>query len=256
MAHTLYHGEPNGPSLTLLAALFEKDVEAELVAIDLASGGRHALDLGVEAQMSVEGEGAVLVADGEAMVDSVFVGQYLDDVGTGPRLFPDDALGQWRVQTFCRYIIERVAPAAAYLGVQSHLAPKLAAMDDAAFDTAMGRIASVDLADRWRAARAGEFAEEKLADSRAKIAQAVERLEQQLEGDWLLGDFSLADLEAYSWLAGIVEIVPDAFAAAPKVKAWLDRVAARPSVARALGLSKSGAPQQAWAPGPEINRWG
>ena len=31
MSTTLYHGEPNGPSLTVLATLFAKEVPAELV---------------------------------------------------------------------------------------------------------------------------------------------------------------------------------------------------------------------------------
>ena len=44
MALTLYHGEPNGPSLTVLAALFETGVEAELRYIDLARCQRHQPD--------------------------------------------------------------------------------------------------------------------------------------------------------------------------------------------------------------------
>jgi len=89
---TLYHGEPNGPSLTVLAALFAKEVEAELVHIDLASGARHTLACAQEPQvaMSVEGEGPVLVVEGEAMTDSVFIGCYLDDVGRGAKLRPAD----------------------------------------------------------------------------------------------------------------------------------------------------------------------
>ena len=43
MSMTLYHGEPNGPSLTVLATLFAKQVPARLVHIDLAAGARHAL---------------------------------------------------------------------------------------------------------------------------------------------------------------------------------------------------------------------
>ena len=43
MRMTLYHGEPNGPSLTVLATLFAKQVPAELVRIDLTRGERHAL---------------------------------------------------------------------------------------------------------------------------------------------------------------------------------------------------------------------
>src|SRR3954447_12457902 len=78
MSLTLYHGEPNGPSLTVLAALFESGLDAELVAIDLAKGERHFIaERGREVEMSIEGEGPVLVADGEPMADSVFLAQYL-----------------------------------------------------------------------------------------------------------------------------------------------------------------------------------
>ncbi|MEY2927975.1 MAG: hypothetical protein RL367_2452, partial [Pseudomonadota bacterium] len=64
------------------------------------------------------------------------------------------------------------------------------------------------------------------------------------------------DLESYGWLAGRVELVPEAFDAKPRTLAWLDRVAARPSVVRALSLATVTDPRQSWAPGPEINRWG
>ena len=43
MSMTVYHGEPNGPSLTVLAALFETGLAAALVHIDLAKGERHDL---------------------------------------------------------------------------------------------------------------------------------------------------------------------------------------------------------------------
>ena len=54
----------------------------------------------------------------------------------------------------------------------------------------------------------------------------------------------------------MAEVVPEAFADAPKTNAWLERVKARDSVQRALALSRTGEPQRSWAPGPEINRWG
>jgi glutathione S-transferase len=256
MTMTLYHGEPNGPSLTVLAALFESGAEADLVAIDLAGGERHAsAPLGREAEMSIEGEGPVLVADGEAMADSVFLAQYLDEA-SGGALQPVDPYARWEMEMWCRFIIERVAPAAAFLGNRAFLTPRLQAMDDAVFESLVGRIASPDLAERWRAVRKGDYPEARLDDSRAKIRLAVERLEKRIEGDWILGAFTIADLETYAWLAGMVDLVPEAFADAPKTQAWLGRVKARASVSRALTLSRSGVPLQAWAPGPEINRWG
>lgn len=251
MSLQLYHGEPNGPSFTVLAALFEKGIDAQLTRLDLAAGGRHALSCAQQplVAMSIEGEGPVLVADGEAMTDSVFIACYLDDLGADPALRPRDAYVRWEMMSWCRQVIERTAPAAAYLGCERHR-PR-------AGEAALQRIASEDLRTRWQQISAGVFEAGKLADSRGKIAQAVERIESRLDGrEWLMGDFSIADLESYAWLAGMVGIVPEAFRDRPRAQAWLARLRTRPACARALALASTPAPEACWAPGPEINRWG
>lgn len=249
MSATLFHGEPNGPSLSVLAAAFEKQVDVALRRIDLAGGERHSghVPHAMETDQSIEGEGPVLVVDGIAMADSVFLACYLDDIGPGPALRPADPYARWQVMSWCRYTIERVAPAASYLGLQAR--PPKSVPDN---------IASLDLAERWRAAADGQFDETKLADSRTKIAQATDKIEAQLADgrDWLMGEFGIADLETYAWLAGMPALVPNAFEGKPRTAAWLARVKARPSVARALSLAAESAPETIWAPGPEINRWG
>jgi GSH-dependent disulfide-bond oxidoreductase len=250
MSMTLYHGEPNGPSLTVLAALFAKQVPAQLVYIDLASGGRHALACAQAplVAMSIEGEGPVLVVDEEAMADSVFIACYLDDVGQGPALRPADAYARWEMMTWCRQMIERTAPAAAYLGCRAYPPAAVASLQS---------IGSADLRARWEQVLAGEFSEERLADSRIKIQQAVDKIEARLEGrQWLMGDFSVADIESFAWLAGMVAVEPAAFAGRPRTSAWLERMAAQPSVAKALSLARSADPATSWSVGPEINRWG
>lgn len=252
MSTTVYHGEPNGPSLTVLAALFETGVEATLIHIDLAKGRRHALDCAQqpEVSMSVEGEGPVVVVDGEGMTDSVFIACYLDDVGTsGRRLRPADPYARWEMMCWCRQLIERTAPAAAYLGLNAHpLSPD---------PEMLAKIGSADLLARWKEAAIGMYADGRLEDSRTKIVQAVDKLEARLEHRaWLMGDFSLADLESYAWLAGMVERLPSAFSNRPRVADWLQRMRARPSVAKALALARTPAPAASWVPGPEINRWG
>jgi GST-like protein len=249
MTHMLYHGEPNGPSLTVLAALFETGVEADLQRIDLVAGERHSprVPHSTEIDYSIEGEGPVLVADGTPMCDSVFIACYLDEVGDGASLRPADPYARWQMMAWCRWMIERIAPAAAYLG--THSSPPPSVPDG---------IASVDLADRWRQSVNCEFDESKLADSRAKIALAIEKIESQLEDgrEWLMGEFTIADLEAYAWLAGMQELVPEAFEGKNRAFDWLRRLEKRPSVTRALELATVERPEQVWAPGPEINRWG
>jgi GSH-dependent disulfide-bond oxidoreductase len=259
MNMTLYHGEPNGPSLTVLAALIEKSLEADLVSLDLTHAERHGpnCERNVEVDMSIEGEGPVLVVDGEAMADSVFIACFLDDVGHGPKLRPEDPYARWEVMMWCRQIIERLAPAAAFLGCKAHLSGKLHAMLEPAFDGMIRAVKSEDLKMRWKAIRDGDFPDDQIADSIAKVAQAVDKCEAKLaKSDWLMGDFSIADLETYAWLAGMVELTPETFEQAPRTVAWLERVKTRPSVQRALSIATVQNPAQVWAPGPEINRWG
>ena len=71
-----------------------------------------------------------------------------------------------------------------------------------------------------------------------------------------MGTFSIADIESYAWLAGMVPLVPEAFEARPRTTGWLARVAASPAVARALSLARTPEPAASWSVGPEINRWG
>jgi len=119
------------------------------------------------------------------------------------------------------------------------------------------RIGSVDLRARWEQIVAGKFSEDCLTDSRTKVQQAAEKIEARLDGrQWLMDTFSIADIESYAWLAGMVRLVPAAFAAKPRTTAWLERIRTSPAVARALALSRSADPAASWSVGPEINRWG
>ncbi|PVX29997.1 glutathione S-transferase family protein [Sphingomonas pokkalii] len=246
----LYHGEPNGPSLAVLAAAFETGVQVALRRIDLAAGERHGGIPGAQApelDYSVEGEGPVLVVDGVAMTDSVFLACYLDDVAGGAILRPADPYARWQVMAWCRWLVERVAPAAAYLGTAA-MPPR----------TVPVGIANADLAERWEQAVTGRCDAALLADSRAKTAAGVTRVEAQLADgrDWLFGAIGLADFETYGWLCGMAPLAAEALVGRPRTAAWLARVKAHPSVARALALATVPEPEKVWAPGPEINRWG
>jgi glutathione S-transferase len=101
--------------------------------------------------------------------------------------------------------------------------------------------------DRWRL--------EDIYPTEAAWNADAAKVEAQLADgrEWLFGDFGLADLETFAWLAGMPGLVPEAFADTPRTNGWLERVRARPSVAQALALGTGAC---TWAPGPEINRWG
>jgi hypothetical protein len=261
MGAVLYHGEPNGASLTVLAALAESGLQIECKPIDLLAGTRHvlhgiaepiALDLGIE------GEGPVLVADGEAMTESVFLAQYFDERAGGCGLQPSDAYAHWEMLMWCRQITERLSPAAALLGNLASSQQTIAAIPPEGFAALTASVVSDDLRARWQALHDDAIYAAQVADSHTKVDQAAQRCEDKLADgrDWLMGDFSIADLVTYGWLAGMEMIRPEAFAAAPLTRAWLARVATRPCVVSALAQANTAEPLHSWAPGPEINRWG
>jgi GSH-dependent disulfide-bond oxidoreductase len=256
----LYHGEPNGPSLAVLAALAETGAAIECRPLDLLAGERHTIagiTTPLARDMGIEGEGPVLVIDGEAMTESVFIAQFLHEL-TGGGLQPADPYERWQMLMWCRRITERCSPAAAFIGCRAHAHGVLAAIDDAAFAAMTETIVSEDLRLRWSAIRAGDFGADALADSESKIAAAVTMVEDQLADgrDWLMGAFSIADTETYAWLAGMTDLLPHAFSGKARTAAWLARMAARPSICEALGKARVPEPLTVWAPGPEINRWG
>lgn len=257
----LYHGEPNGPSLSVLAALEESGLEIECKPIDLLAGERHTIPGVTEPvarDMAVEGEGPVLVIDGEAMSEAVFLAQFFDESAGGCGLQPEDPYVHWQMLMWCRQATERLSPAVAYLGNLAHARSRLAGMSEAEFGQLLDAIASEDLRARWKELRDAEPDPGKVSDSEAKIDQFAERAEKQLADgrEWLMGPFSIADLETYGWMVSAAELRPSAFEAKPKLAAWMERVANRPSVRAALGRAQSNDPRQAFAPGPEINRWG
>jgi GST-like protein len=257
----LYHGEPNGPSLSVLAALFESGLDIETRRIDLLAGERHALANvtdGVALDMAVEGEGPVLVAGGEAMSEAVFLAQYFDEAAGGCGLQPSDAYARWQMLMWCRQATERLAPAVAYLGNLAWSQKRLAALGQDEFDKLARTIVSEDLRRRWQDVRDDVVDAAKVEDSRTKVAQFAVRVEAQLADgrEWLMGPFSIADLETFAWLRPMRELEADAFAGQDRCRAWMDRVEARPSVQKALARATTDNPAHAFAPGPEINRWG
>ncbi|OYU34958.1 glutathione binding-like protein [Novosphingobium sp. PASSN1] len=261
MEPVLYHGEPNGASLTVLAALAETGLDLHCKRLDLLAGARHrlpgitepiALDLGIE------GEGPVLVAGGEAMTESVFLAQYFDELAGGCGLQPSDPYSHWEMLMWCRQITERLSPAAAMLGNLASSQSEIAAIPARDFVHVAAAIVSDDLRERWLALRDGDISPAQVADSQTKVDQAAQRCEDKLTDGraFLMGAFSIADLVTYSWLAGMELVRPEAFAETPLTRAWLARVAVRPCILAALAMATVPEPLTTWAPGPEINRWG
>lgn len=259
----MFHWEPNGSCLMPLITLHEKGVEfashyVDWLRLEQLSTPSHPI---LEVEENLELEGPLLVHDGEQIADAFFMIEYLEDRFAQPALKPRTPSGDWRVQVWGRFLGERVAPAVATLGVQRYFTQ---AMRGRAGEVARAieRFAKPERREAWRAALADEFPEQLLAESRRKTGLFIERVEHVL-GDgrsWLVEDVysSLADIAAYSLAMSLPKLVPELCEGqrASATRRWMQRMQARPAVASALALSRTGRPDEAFAPGPEHARWG
>jgi glutathione S-transferase len=259
----LIHWEPNGSYLKPLIALNEKGLAFRSRYVDVLSFEQYQpgfLAASRETQLNLEGEGPILIHDGKQITESLFIIEYLEDVFPEKPLRPADALGQNEILGWARFINEVFMPGANTLGCHTYLAPRFKGRDPAAFAAMLARMPMKLLQDGWKLALTDEYSADLLEDSQRKVELAVRRIEDALaKSEWLVGDaYSLADIDAFAICNSLTVLTPGIVneAATPRLVAWLKRIRTRPAVQAALGVSRTGKPEQAFAPGPEHSRWG
>ncbi|HEY9011375.1 MAG TPA: glutathione binding-like protein [Devosia sp.] len=193
---------PYGCSLAVVIAATEARIELDLVEVDILKDPHTLADgtdyVGVNAKNYVP---ALVAANGELLTEVSAILQYLADLRPEWNLAP--TAGSWPRT--------RLQETLNFLGSELHkfYSPWL-------FHPEVGEVAQ-------------DYA-------RAKIASRYALIERQLDGsDYLMGDFSVADAYLFvmvNW-AGFAKTPLDAF---PNIRAWFDRMQARPAVQEALRL--------------------
>jgi glutathione S-transferase len=259
----LYHWEPNGAWLKPLIVLHEKGLtftprHVDVLAFEQYQPGFVAASR--ETQLNQEGEGPVLVHNGRQITESLFMIEYLEDAFPGKPLTPENPLGRARILAWARLINEVLMPAANTLGCHKYLSPLFKDRDVSSFEPQLARIPMNYLQDGWRLALTDGYSSGLLDDSRRKVTLAVQRIETALsDSPWLVGSaYSLADVDAFAICNALPTLTSDIVneSATPYVSRWLRQIRARPAVIAALSVSRTGKPEQAFAPGPEHSRWG
>ena len=259
----LFHWEPNGSYLKPLIVLHEKALPFRSRYVDVLSFEQHQpgfLDASRETQLNQEGEGPVLLHDGKQITESLFMLEYLEDAFPEKPLRPADALGHARILAWARFINEVFMPGANTLGCHTYLAPYFKGRDLKSLEPILARIPMKLLEDGWRLALTDGYSAAVLEDSERKVTAGVRRIEDALSSsEWLVGSaYSLADIDAFAICNSLTTLTPGIVndAATPRLVGWLKRIRERPAVRAALGVSRTGKPAQAFAPGPEHARWG
>lgn len=201
---------PYACSLAVLIAATEAHIELDLVEVDILKDPHTLIDGSDYSDINPKNYvPALITANTEMLTEVSAILQYLADLRPEHNLAP--APGSW-ART-------RLQETLNFLGSELHkfYSPWLFHPED--------------------------VGEQGMAYARAKIASRYALVETQLEGrDYLMGEFSVADAYLFvmvNW-AAFAKTPLDAF---PNVRAWFDRMNARPAVQEALQLH-SGQPKR------------
>jgi glutathione S-transferase len=197
---TLYD-HPDCPyGMKVRIVLAEKDMDCEMVTVDMQSGQHRQPEF---LKLNPFGRVPVLVDEGCVIYDSTIINEYLDDEYPEPALRPADSDERARVR-----LLEDYADTAFTL-------PAMALQNELA-------------------KAAGTRDESRVKAARDVVVKALEMLNRELEGKAYLGgeEFSLADVAFAPMVLQLEKLGVHLDNTLKNVKAWAQRLAARPSVAK------------------------
>ena len=171
-----------------------------------------------------------LVHDGEPVIDSSVIDEYLDDVFPDAPLRPADPRARARMRAWRQYIDEVPTPAIRVPSFHLVFRRIWADATPEAFDRHSERL---PLRKHFYEMRSGGFSDEDMREALEKLDQTVGRMEDALSDGrpWLVGDqFTLADVSVMPTIVRLEDLRLEVlWAERPSVTAWYERLKGRPA---------------------------
>jgi glutathione S-transferase len=205
----------------------------------------HEVNLGKFEQLKPEylklnpnGVVPTFVHDGEVLIESSAILEYLEEAFPEPPLAPADAVGRARMRAWMRYIDEVPTVAVRVPTFANLLAPmRFAKTSDADFKKHTERL---PLRKQFyqRMTQKG-FGKAELDHAAGQIRQTSERIEKAMKetgGPWIMGkQYTLVDAQVTPLIDRMEDLGYGAiWADLPEMSAWWERIKARPSYADAF----------------------
>jgi len=211
--------------------LHEKGIDCTRIAVDLRNG-----DVMRPAYLALNPQGVVptLVHDGEVIVESSIIVEYLDDLFTEPPLRPAGSLARARMRAWLRRIDDEVQRAIGNLSMAVYIRDAHLARPRDELLAHLARMPDRDRAQRQQDAIEYGTAAPQFASAIGALARMVDDVDAALgTGDWLTGDrFSLADVAVAPYATRMQMVGLDALwlgGRRPRLHAWWGRLVQRPS---------------------------
>ena len=230
----LYHNDMSVCAAKVRIVLAEKGLEWKGHTLNLRAGDALKPEY---LRLNPNGVVPTLVHDGQVVIESTVICEYLDDVWPETPLRPRDPYARTRMRLWTKQLDEGVHAATGTLSTciafrHQHLKKSP--------DELKRYFDSIPQPDRReRLQKAVEFGMDAptFAPALRRLDRLIADIDRTLtEGDWLAGDsFSLADVAYTPYMVRLEHLgLDNAFRSRPRVAAWRDRLIARPSFKTAI----------------------
>jgi len=227
----LYHSPISTCSQKVRLALAEKGLTYEDRTVNLSKLGH--LD---PEYLKINPNGVVpsIVHDGQPIIDSSVICEYLDEVFPEPALSPAGPVGRAQMRAWLRFLEEVPTAAIRAPSFNAFFAKALWSRGEEAFEQMR---AKMPLRKQWysKMSESG-FDQAEVDSSKERLRSALERAEKSLSsGRWLVGDHvTLADICYMPTVVRMDDLgYSEMWQDLPGVIDWFARVQARPSFSKA-----------------------
>ena len=232
MAFTLYNAPQSTCSQRVRFVLNAKDLPFDEVKLDLLAGDQLEPDY---LAMNPNGVVPTLVHDGDVVIDSSVIIEYLDEIEPEPVSFtPEDPVERARMRALMHFIDEMPAAAVRVPTFNLAFLPRFQAMSEEAF-MAMAESKPLRREFMLTMGRTG-FSEAEMKAARDRLRRTYERMDAAIAksgGPWLLGsDITLADVMVMPAIVRMADLGEDtAWADLPRVARWSEAIREHPAFA-------------------------
>jgi glutathione S-transferase len=215
--------------------LIEKGLDWESEYIDLFKNEQYRPEY---LRLNPKGVVPTLIHEGHPVIESTLICEYIDQNFPNPSLVPADAYDRARMRLWSKHIDEGVFEATREISFSAMFRDKMRSMTE---EQRNGRFNNIG--DPGRRARFLSTYEE--GEESVYVAQGIfafEKMFREMEDDlaskqdWLVGGFSLADINLIPFVARLeyLDMLDIWIAERPLVQGWWARAKSRPSFRKAI----------------------
>lgn len=232
----LYHNDMSVCAQKVRLTLAEKSLPWSGHHLNLRAGDQHKPDY---FRLNPNGVVPTLVDNGRVMIESTMICEYLDDAYPDPPLRPSDAYARGQMRLWTKKLDDWAhADTGTLSSCIAFRYQYLARLDTPEkLEAHLANMPSADKRTRQRANITRGMESPYFVEALQRFARLFRQIEDALgDGPWLIGKtYSLADIGYTPYFLRMEQLGLGAAFYGPRVRAWGERLLARPSFAAGIG---------------------